>query len=67
LCGSKKFQLYGWSLEILRGWGSQKPIKKKRKGKEGRKLNWNFRWGRGLQTEAPSVGGGMDIFCNNTL
>jgi len=55
-CSSKyQYPPHGWSLEIPRGWGSQRP----KFLKESRKLNWNFqsRWGGGVKTKTPSIGG----------
>ena len=65
MCGSTKYPYppHGWSLEILRGGGSQRP----KFSKEIIKLNWNFQRGWGVPIKKKNIHeGSMDIFWNHT-
>jgi len=54
MCASRKYPYppHGWPLEILRGWGFQRP----KFSKESMKLNWNFCRGGGVESEKPFMG-----------
>ena len=64
MCGFRKYPYlsHGRSLKILSGWGYQK----QKFLKYGAKVEFQEGWGGRAQTIKPSVGGGMDIFSNNT-
>jgi len=66
LCGSRKYPYppHGWSLEIPKGWGSQRP----KFSKESYEAKLEFLEGGGGGFKVKTIyGGGMDIFWNHTL